>query len=95
MTDHAARALVLAQSGVDCFDDLEPEAQESAREHVRAVLRAIREPSAAMAGAGEDAGDTAAYPLTSGDDSYDAEAALGHYGALAVWQAMIDAALAE
>lgn len=36
----AARALALAQSGVDCFDDLEPEAQELAIEHAAAVLRA-------------------------------------------------------
>jgi hypothetical protein len=50
--DQAARALVLAQSQADCFDDLEPEAQEEARQHVRAVLRAVRTPSEAMLDAG-------------------------------------------
>jgi hypothetical protein len=37
---NAARALVLAQSGDDVFDDLEPEAQEAAVEHARAALAA-------------------------------------------------------
>lgn len=44
----AARALCKAQSGDDVYDDLEPEAQEAARKHVRAVLEAIREPSEEM-----------------------------------------------
>jgi hypothetical protein len=46
--DHACRALVLSQSGEDCFDGLEPEAQEVVRENMRAVLQAIKEPSEAM-----------------------------------------------
>lgn len=41
---NAARALCKAQSGVDCFDDLEPEAQEIAIETVRAVLAAQWQP---------------------------------------------------
>jgi len=37
----AGRALVNAQAECECFDALEPEAQEAAIEHVRAVLRAF------------------------------------------------------
>ena len=47
MTDiltRAARALCKAQSGADVFDDLEEEAQEAAREHVRAVLESLWQP---------------------------------------------------
>lgn len=40
----AARALCKAQSGVECFDDLEPEAQEIAIETAKAVLAAQWQP---------------------------------------------------
>lgn len=72
--ERAARALALSQSGVDCFDDLEPEAQANAIETVRAVLQAIREPNVAMVDAGWAVQDNS---MTE------------------VWQAMIDAALAD
>lgn len=81
----AARALVLAQSGVDCYEDLEPEAQESAREHVRAVLLAIRDPSDAMMAAGEydDYGPPGEGVWFGGSHLEDS------------WTRMIDAALSE
>jgi hypothetical protein len=79
---NAARALVLAQSGADVFDDLEPEAQDAAVEHVLAVLRAIREPSPEMIAVGTVDADP---ELRSASDLHRA----------AVWQAMIDTILAD
>lgn len=76
-----ARALALAQSGVDEFDALDEGFRETLRENVRAVLRAIREPTDHMLISGRA-------PLPEHDEPLleDAENC---------WQAMIDAALAE
>jgi hypothetical protein len=82
--DRAARALALAQSGVDEFDALDEGMQETLRQNVRAVVRAIREPSEGMAQAGFDAEATA-----------NAHKTQPHHVVPAVWQAMIDAALAD
>lgn len=83
--DKCARALAHSQCGEDCFDALEPEAQEGLRENVRAVLQAIREPSEAMIAAFVD--------KALHDD------VLSHGGwpgyARDQWKAMVDAALAE
>ena len=46
--EKGARALALSQSGVDDFDALDEAFQENLKEHVRAVLEAIREPSIEM-----------------------------------------------
>lgn len=80
---NAARALCKAQSGVECFDDIEPEAQEIAIETVKAVILAIREPSEGMVIAGGQ--------LLMDDDSPEPPLLLAE----AVLQAMIDAALSE
>lgn len=78
-----ARALAKDQSGCDCFDDLEPEAQEALRENVRAVLGAIREPSEEMKGDG-------ALRI------YRVSQSLGTIAqAEGAWQAMLDTALSE
>lgn len=42
--DSMARALAMSQSKCDCFDALEPEAQESLRDNVRAVLASAWQP---------------------------------------------------
>lgn len=90
----AARALCKAQSGVDVFDDLEPEAQEAAREHVRAVLEAMRKPDEAMLDAGgylcSSAENTIRWSVINREDRK-----LSEGYATEVYQAMIDAALAD
>lgn len=43
-----ARALAKSQSGVDEWDSLDEAFQENLKDHVRAVLGAMREPSEAM-----------------------------------------------
>lgn len=74
-----ARALVKSQSGVDDFDALDAEMQDSLLRDARAVLEAIREPSEAIMDAGADViGSTLA--LHDGPE---------------IWRAMIDAALSE
>jgi hypothetical protein len=78
----AARALALSQSEVDCFDDLEPEAQAALVENVRAVLGAIREPSRLM-----EANGANEIPY---HDSTDRE-----MRAVTCFQAMLDTALSE
>jgi len=84
--ESAARALVNAQGG--CFDSLEPEAQEAAIEHVRAVLRAVREPSQEAIVAGRS--EISPYYINPNTDDTP-----GNQDAIDVWQAMIDAALSE
>lgn len=86
--DRAARALALSQCGEDCFDALEPEAQEALRENVRAVLLAIREPSEGMGDAGRDV--TGGYPYAPHEIPK-----LGYLQVHMIWHAMIDAALSE
>lgn len=46
--EKGARALALSQSGVDEWDALDEAFQENLKEHVRAVLEALREPSEGM-----------------------------------------------
>lgn len=65
--DRAARALALAESGVDEFDALDDAMQDTLRENVRAVLEAIREPLLQFMGSVPD----------SGDDMFDAGLAQG------------------
>jgi hypothetical protein len=63
-------------------DDMNPFTESDVVALVRAVLEAIREPSAAMTAAGDDT-------------QTDYEAGLTDLAAVKVWPAMIDAALAE
>jgi hypothetical protein len=86
LIERAARALAKAQSGVDDWDALDEAFQANLVDHVRAVLRAIREPSESLKVAGSREGGWA--------DWYDTDAGTEEQ-ASNVWQAMIDAALVE
>lgn len=96
----AARALARSQAGFECYDDLEPEAQEQLKETVREVLKAIREPSEAMVDMGAIAASRNdvdfrvddVLPYGESDASFRAE----WRGEMSLaWRAMIDAALTE
>lgn len=100
MTRTAARALALSQSGEDCFDALEPEAQEALRENVRAVLRTLREPSEAMIEAaaetpGMKAASNAMAMHQARGYGFDKGSFVDGSPLQQAWHAMVDAALAE
>lgn len=71
------------------WDDLRPSDREECLERARAVIEAIREPSAGMKESAEFAGLETSY---GGDDSFDY---LSQDGAGAVWGKMIGALLEE
>lgn len=79
----AARALAKQQSGADDYDALDPELQHTLRDEVRAVLRAVRQPSPVMIGAGQDRMD--AVPAVVGAPATPES----------IWRRMLDTALDE
>lgn len=82
----AARALALAQSGVDDFDALDAGLQAMLVENVRAVLLAVREPTEHMTSAGTEIVQNV--HAEESDIAFRSDAAN-------VWRFMIDAALGE
>lgn len=87
MTDtltRAARALAKAQSGVEDFDLLDDEMQDTLRDNVRAVLEAIREPTDHMLSDG-------AFQIFKGERITEDDI----HAAKRVWRAMTKTALSE
>ncbi|MBO9723942.1 MAG: hypothetical protein J7530_06170 [Novosphingobium sp.] len=82
LIERAARALAESESGHDAWRQLDPELREELKENVRAVIRAMREPTLRMCMAGHELFGHACGPT----DSEDAHGA---------GQAMIDAALSS
>lgn len=91
--ERGARALALSQSGVDEWDALDEAFQENIKDHVRAVLQAVREPSKTMLDKGIDAAEEVEDWTSDSFQTYRVDSASDM--PLPVWRAMIDAALSE
>lgn len=93
--ENAARALCLSQFEIDCYSDLEPEAQQLAQEHAAAVLRAVREPTPKM----KDRGGFICSPCSDNPVRWRVlntpERRFSEEYATEVWTAMINTALGE
>jgi hypothetical protein len=94
MIERATRALAKSQCGVDDLDGLDEEMQAKLREDVRAVIAAMREPSAAILQAMRDT-----VPVDGHEWDYLETERLSNGMVLDApgdhWRAMIDAALTE
>lgn len=88
----AARRMAQIESGTDCFDQLDEGEQERLRDVVRGVLEAVRKPSEAMCLAGAD--KTVSF-AQHGIVHVSTGPSEPKVGAGQMFEAMIDAALAE
>ncbi len=80
LIEQAARALVKERSGDDAWNGLDIELQEQLRAEVRAVIKALREPTEDMSLAGEQT--LQRWGHAADDDE-----------AVATWSAMVDVLL--
>jgi hypothetical protein len=78
----AARAKALIESGEECYDALDEEHQLLLQESARAMLLAMRKPSAAILRAGATVHGRGGYST-------------GELDSMLVWERMIDAAESE
>ena len=84
--ERAARALAIAESGVDEWNQLDDDFQEAFKDSVRAVLKALREPDGLMKHVGAH--------VVRNVHSEESEAEFEGDAAM-VWRRMIDAVLAD